>query len=167
MNEVKRRTPTFGTGVFVTRLNASAFSMQVLIGKRAATNKRAPGVWALPGGFTDDGESITRGGRREVKEETDLDVDIEAIGEFQKAILGVSDHFPRENHLTFWLMCRCDKGNPIVKEPAKHECWKWWDLGEFFDSTPQVGEQVYWTPKDIWREILKPVINGNAFWKPF
>jgi ADP-ribose pyrophosphatase YjhB (NUDIX family) len=158
---------SLGTAVFVTNLNISTSKVEILIGRRSATNKRAPGVWGLPGGMVDPGESIVKCGAREVKEETGLDVEIEAIGEFQKAILGVHDHHPREDHITFWMTGRYSKGNLVVMEPTKHQCWKWWNLKDFFDSVPQVGEQVHWTPKEAWRLMLRPIMENNVFWDLF
>ena len=43
------------------------------------------GKWALPGGFLDEGEDLQEGARRELKEETGLEVeDLEQLGAFGK-----------------------------------------------------------------------------------
>ncbi|MBI2394634.1 MAG: NUDIX hydrolase [Deltaproteobacteria bacterium] len=52
---------------------------QVVLVQRA--NPPAQGTWTLPGGKVDRGESLVAAARREVREETGLDVEIGALVE--------------------------------------------------------------------------------------
>ena len=63
--------PVVGVGAVVVR------DGRALIVKRAHEPRK--GEWSLPGGLVDLGESLADAARREVKEETGLDVDPEAI----------------------------------------------------------------------------------------
>lgn len=155
---------SIGVGVFVVRLNPVSQKNEILIGRRAMKNKRAPGVWALPGGMREDNETITDCTRREIREETSLDIDLDDYicnngihhTELQPCVIGVSDHYPRESHITFWVLAYYKGGTPQVLEPSKHDCWEWHDPRWVFESVPQVGEQIHWTPHEVWRAVLKP-----------
>ncbi len=55
---------------------------EVLVGKKVAQASRFPGLWHIPGGHVEQNESHEDAVRREMKEETNLDVEIiEKIGE--------------------------------------------------------------------------------------
>ncbi|MCF7551967.1 CoA pyrophosphatase [Pseudonocardia sp. WMMC193] len=64
-----------------------ADGLAFLLTRRAATLRRHAGQWALPGGRTDAGETITETGRRELAEEVGLE-----LGE--DAVLGLLDDYP-------------------------------------------------------------------------
>lgn len=49
---------------------------QIFLAKRAATKKFLPGVYEIPGGHIDFGEPITRGLKREIFEEFEVDISI-------------------------------------------------------------------------------------------
>jgi 8-oxo-dGTP pyrophosphatase MutT (NUDIX family) len=149
---------TMGVGVFVLRnLRDTPDSPPYpafLIGKRGKAAKRAPGVWALPGGMREDDETVIECARREVLEETGLEISMSILDDFQTSVIGVSDHYPREPHLTFWVAAHHMSGEPIVKEPDKCDCWEWHTPKWIVENVPQVGEQTYWTPLDAWRHML-------------
>jgi ADP-ribose pyrophosphatase YjhB (NUDIX family) len=74
MGEYKNRVATTNTVVF----NDKA---EVLLAKRGAEPFK--GWWGLPGGYMEWGETVEQGARRELKEETDLDViEMKFIGYF-------------------------------------------------------------------------------------
>ena len=55
---------------------------EILVGKKALTSSRIPGMWHVPGGHVNEGESLESAVKREMKEETNLDVNIiNKIGE--------------------------------------------------------------------------------------
>lgn len=58
---------------------------KILFLKRASGKKIAPGQWCLPGGHIDAGESITQAGARELKEEANIDCDVNSLWVSSKA----------------------------------------------------------------------------------
>ena len=66
----------FTTGV------AAFIDDKLLVVRREAHDADLGGAWELPGGGVDDGETIQQGAIRELKEETNLDVD-EILGTFE------------------------------------------------------------------------------------
>ncbi len=74
---------------------------------------REPIGWALPGGFVDYGESPEDGARREVMEETGLDVELlELLGTY-----GAPDRDPRQHNVSIVFVGRAD-GAPIGGDDA-------------------------------------------------
>jgi 8-oxo-dGTP diphosphatase len=145
---------SIGTGVFIVKMNNHTLRNEILIGKRSQKCKRAPGIWALPGGMKEDGETIIQSARREVLEETGLYVNIAESGELQTGVIGVMDHFPRENHITVWVLAKYDGGDPIITEPDKCDIWEWREPKWVFQNIPQIGEQPHWTPEEAWKTVL-------------
>jgi len=106
--------PAVGVGVFVWNEKG-----EFLIGKRKGAH--AAGQWSLPGGHLEPGEDFEACCVREVKEETDLDVD--HVGQFTFT----NDLFPTEgkHYVTLYFMSRLAGGTLANKEPDKCEEWKW------------------------------------------
>lgn len=140
--------------IFSMQEQARRGPLEFLVQKRGPACKRAPGIWALPGGMDEEDDTLLGGAKREVHEESGLDIDVETDGDFQVNILGVSDHRPRENHVTAWVAAKYKSGEPVIKELGKCVEWKWVTLEEFSALALQVGEQVYWSPLSVWRRIL-------------
>ncbi len=145
--------PTIGVGTFVVTLDNGV--LKFLLGKRSATNKRGPGVWALPGGMLEPGETLSQCTKREVYEETSLNVDVDIIDEFVDCAVGISHHYPREDHMTIWTVAvYSGQEPPNVNEPEKCEEWRWVTAEEFYELTPQEGEQIHWAPHRVMAIIL-------------
>jgi ADP-ribose pyrophosphatase YjhB (NUDIX family) len=96
---------------------------------------RAPerGCWNLPGGKVDRGECAADAVRREVAEETGVDI---AVG----GLLCVSQLIEPGHH---WVSpvyrARIVSGSPANREPAKHADVRWWPL----DALPaSLGQAV-------------------------
>lgn len=157
-----------GTGVFVVREGPGG-KMEFLLGKRTDTCRRGAGCWALPGGICEMHETVAECAAREVLEETGLEVHVVAPHKFNRALpyclhgtvpcLAASDHRPREPHVSFWMVAEYKGGEPRVAEPDKCTHWRWADLHFIESLGPDVlkGEQQYWTPLDLWRQILPPI----------
>jgi len=141
------RPPTSGVGILIHKEG------KFLAGRRSMTCKRGPGCIALPGGHVENGETIMDAVHREVLEETGLQVCTDLDIEFCPAILGVSDHRPRVNHITYWVYAEYIGGEPVNKEPDKCDGWAWYDLDELIATLDQTGEQSHWTPANVWAEL--------------
>jgi len=87
------------------------------------------GKWTIFGGHIELGEKMEDAVVREVKEETDLDVEIEAQLDFSESIF--SKDFHNERHFVFLdYACRYDgKGKIKVNREFKNEC-KWVSIEE-------------------------------------
>lgn len=102
-----------GVGIFLLRQD------RVLLGKRRGSH--GSGTWALPGGHLEFGEAIEDCAKREVREETGLEVQ----GVTQLAF--TNDIFRQEQKHYVTLFVRADRwsGEPRLMEPEKCEGWSW------------------------------------------
>ena len=91
----------------------------VLLGERIGAH--GAGTWALPGGHLEFGESVEQCARREVLEETGLDVEPIGAGPY------TSDVFSAEqrHYVTLFVLARGAHGEPQRREPHKCARWQW------------------------------------------
>jgi nucleoside triphosphatase len=80
------------------------------------------GKWVIPGGHVDLGERIEDAVRREVKEETNLDVyDVEFVC-FQEFIYG--DGFWKKKHFIFFdYACKTNSTDVVLNHEAQEYAW--------------------------------------------
>lgn len=80
--------------------------------------------WSIPGGRVELFETFEQAVKREVKEETGVDVEVVRL-------LGICDHII-ENEERHWVspsyLCKIVKGEPQIMEPTKHLDMKWFSL---------------------------------------
>lgn len=93
---------------------------KVLIGKRK--NIVGHGNWGFPGGHLEFGEELEEGVRREVFEETDLQ--IKNI-EFQKVTSDIRKDIRNNHYITLFFTADYKSGKVVNKESHKCEGWKW------------------------------------------
>ncbi|HOX40781.1 MAG TPA: NUDIX hydrolase [bacterium] len=96
---------------------------QYLILKRSLDNDVLPGFWDIPGGSVEDGESVSEGLRREVKEETGLSItdDPKIIG-FIEFVDKVKDtHFVK---LVFSSSVEAEDDSVVVNS-SEHSEYRW------------------------------------------
>ncbi len=110
-----------GIGVMILNEN------KILLGHRAKNKKDTGGIyevdcWTLPGGKQEYNETFFDGAKREVKEETNLDIeDLELFG-------AADDIQPDRHYITMHVIAKKYNGEPQVMEPTKEDEWKWFDL---------------------------------------
>lgn len=106
---------SLGAGVIVTDAEG-----RVLLGLHPT------GVWELPGGKVDPGESIEVAAARELAEETTLEADPDDVEVV--AILLDALHEARLTRMTAVAVVRAHRGTPAVAEPDKIDRWEWFAL---------------------------------------
>lgn len=73
------KAPIVGVGAVIVKGN------KILLVKRAG--EPGKGLWSIPGGLVEIGESIKDAARREVKEETGLDVRVDEVADVTEIII--------------------------------------------------------------------------------
>lgn len=124
-----------GVGVILVRHG------RVLLGKRAGSH--GAGTWALPGGHLEYGESIEACARREVREETGLELrSIEPAPYTNDFMPGESRHY-----VTCFVHAHAGPGEPRILEPEKCLAWSWFDWsdlpGDLFRPLRSLVEQGF------------------------
>jgi len=108
---VKR--PLIGVAVIVIKED------RVLLGKRK--NAHGSGTWAFPGGHLELSESIKDCARREVSEETGIQIKNLRYGPYTNDIFADEG----KHYVTLFVIADYDAGTPLVREPHKCENWSW------------------------------------------
>jgi len=111
-----------GVATVVTRQKNNIW--EVLLGKRCGTFR--PGVFALPGGKPDFGESPEDTAKRETFEECGLELGaLTQVG-------WINNYFPNDNQhwCTICYLCKYFTGKPSVKELDKFKNWDWYSFND-------------------------------------
>lgn len=113
--------PGVGVGVLVFRNRC------ILLGRRESGHGSA--TWNPPGGHLEWGESIEDCARREVFEETGVE-----ICDLRRAPY-TNDFFDEEgaHYVSLFVVARHSHGEAVRKEPSKTSSWKWFP----WQSTPE------------------------------
>jgi ADP-ribose pyrophosphatase len=112
-----------GVGAFILNENN-----ELLLHKRAVPAEE--GHWCIPGGRLEMFEMLEHAVIREVKEETDLDIEVVKL-------MGICDHIIKEEN-AHWgaasYLCKVKSGEAKIMEPDKASDMKWFDLNELPDK---------------------------------
>ncbi len=102
---------------------------KILLGHRSVNKKDTGGIyetdcWTLPGGKQEYEETYFEGAKREVKEETNLDID-------KLELFGAADDIqPDRHYITMHVIARAFAGELKVMEPETEDEWRWFSLGD-------------------------------------
>ena len=111
-----------GIGVLLMKDN------KVLLGRRhedpekASSLLKGAGTWTMPGGKLRFGESFEEGAKREVKEETGVEL------KTAKVICVNDDRIEDIHFITIGLLSQEFEGEPQAMEPDQITEWRWFDL---------------------------------------
>lgn len=105
-----------GLGVFVWRDGT------FLMGRRLGSHGHS--TWSIPGGHLEFGETWVEGAKREVMEETGIQIDN------IRFLAATDDHFPGDNkqYATIWVESDWVSGEPTITEPDKWIDMEWHTL---------------------------------------
>lgn len=120
MDETVKR-PSVGVAVLLMRHG------QALLGQRK--NAHGEGTWSPPGGHLEWGESFAGCARREVAEETGLEIANIRPSTFTNDIF-VEE---KKHYVSLFLVADYVSGEAIIKEPEKCSAWQRFD----WDALPQ------------------------------
>lgn len=119
--EMKIGKDYIGVGVGAFILNEDN---KLLLHKRAVPAEKDH--WCIPGGRLEMFEKLEQAVIREVKEETDLDVEVIKL-------MGICDHIIKEES-AHWVaasyLCKIKSGEAKIMEPDKASDMKWFDLDD-------------------------------------
>ncbi|MBR3386130.1 NUDIX domain-containing protein [Candidatus Saccharibacteria bacterium] len=113
---------------------------KVLLGHRATNKKDTGGIyetdcWTLPEGKQEYDETFFEGAKREVKEETNLDID-------KLELFGAADDIqPDRHYITMHVIAREFSGKLKVMEPENEDEWRWFSLDKLPDNLYSPSEK--------------------------
>jgi len=108
--------PRIGVGVCIIH------DGKILLGKR--NSYPGSGTWSMPGGHLEYKEKLEDCVKREVKEETNLDVG------FSHVLTTTDDMFDEKHYLTVYAKADFKGGELKLMEPDRFEQWGWFKLEE-------------------------------------
>lgn len=129
-----------GVGVMIVK------DGKVLLGKRKGSH--GAGQYAWPGGHLEYMESFSDCARREVREETGME--IENIRFLR--LLNLKDYAPK-HYVDIGLIADWKSGEPQIIEPERIEGWAWYDMDNLpqpLFSTIETYIEAYRTGRNFW-----------------
>ncbi|MBI2065686.1 MAG: NUDIX domain-containing protein [Candidatus Zambryskibacteria bacterium] len=119
---------------------------KVLLGKRKGSH--GEGEYAWPGGHMEYMESFTDCAKREVMEETGMEIDNIRL----LRVYNLKEYAPK-HYCDIGLIADWKNGEPKIMEPNKIEGWGWYDLealpSPLFSTIPSYIE-AYKTGRNFW-----------------
>jgi len=141
----KELRPKVGIGVLI--LNDKN---EVLLGLRNSSH--GAGEWSCPGGHMEFGEKIFETAKREVKEETDLEIEeFELISIFDELRYIKTDN---KHLLNIGVLGKYKGGEVKVMEPSKCDKWEWFALEKMPENLFEATEAMIKNFKD--KKIYQP-----------
>lgn len=118
LKDMSTKRPKVGLGVIIIRDDT------VLMGKRK--NAHESGTWSFPGGHIEWNESIVECAKREVLEETGLEITDLRYGPYTNDIFAAE----QKHYITVFVLAHSRAGEPKIMEPDKCGEWKWFQWHE-------------------------------------
>ncbi|HAQ02367.1 hypothetical protein A2467_02320 [Candidatus Nomurabacteria bacterium RIFOXYC2_FULL_36_8] len=113
-----------GFGVLILQDNKLLLGLRNSDPQKADSALRGEGTWTMPGGKFEYGETFEQGAIREVKEETNLNLDITDI-----EIVGVQLDLNEYAHfITIGMLAKKISGDLKIMEPDEIISWDWFEL---------------------------------------
>jgi 8-oxo-dGTP diphosphatase len=81
------------------------------------------GYWSIPGGIVETGEKLEEGIRREVAEETGLDVEPYCMFEIFERIMPDAEGKPEYHYVLIDYLCRRLSGQPAAASDVSRVAW--------------------------------------------
>lgn len=137
---MNQERPRVGIGVMVVK------DGNVLLGKRKASH--GAGEYSWPGGHMEYMESFEECARREVREETGIEIQNVRF----LRLLNLKSYAPK-HYVDIGMVADWKCGEPQVREPNKIDGWNWYDMENLpspvFASLPTYIE-AYKTGRCFW-----------------
>lgn len=112
--KVQRTRPKVGIGVVILRKD------KILVGKRLSSH--GAGVWEIPGGHLEFGESFEEAAIREAVEETGL------TSLKPKGVISLHNDIAYDKHyISIGVLLESESGEPTDPEPEHSSGWYWCD----------------------------------------
>ncbi len=125
--------PRVGIGVMIQNEKGEA-----LLGLRQGSH--GAGEWCFPGGHLEWGETVFETAKREVKEETGLDVSrFELISVFDEMRYIRTDN---KHYLNIGVKAEYQGGEPKLMEPDKCKEWRWFGLDNLPEKMLESTENI-------------------------
>lgn len=128
---LNKKYPRVGIGVMIQNEKG-----EVLMGLRHGSH--GEGEWSFPGGHLEWGETVFETAKREVKEETCLDVN-------KFKLIAVVDELryiktDNKHYLNIGVKAEYQGGDPKIIEPEKCKEWRWFSLDDLPDKLLEGAE---------------------------
>ncbi len=81
------------------------------------------GYWSIPGGIVEAGEKLADGIRREVREETGLDVEPLSVFEIFERVIPDANGEPEYHYVLIDYLCRRLSGDPAPASDVSRVAW--------------------------------------------
>ncbi len=94
---------------------------QILVVRRA--RPPANGLFSLPGGVVETGETLTEAVAREVREETAIAIELVALAGFRETIVRDAQDRVERHFVILCFAARWTAGEPVLNEELSEACW--------------------------------------------
>lgn len=151
--ELPKKYPRVGIGVMISNEKG-----EILLGLRHGSH--GEGEWSFPGGHLEWGGTMEETARREVKEETGLEIrqlKLISVADERQYLLANDKHYV---NIGFWSQYL--GGEALVTEPERWLEWRWFDINELperiFAGTKMMianyqAEKVY-QPEEAFKNLF-------------